>query len=218
VRESARDMRLNWYRTVDSSRNSEYIQSRRYTCGYCGEPLASEVGYTAFDVNEDNKGIGVSLAKIYICHHCSSPTYFDRNGVQTPGTAFGRPVSNISKEEVKSLYDEACNCMKVSAYTAAVMCCRKLLMNVAVDQGADENKPFAYYVDYLAKQGYLPPDGKKWVGHIKDKGNEANHEIPVMRSVDAKELIEFTEMMLKFIYEYPARMEDRAHIVDSQGE
>jgi hypothetical protein len=75
-------MRLNWYRTINSSRNSEYIQSSRYTCGYCGEPLASDVGYAAFDVNEDKKSIGVSVAKIYICHHCSSSTYFDRNGVQ----------------------------------------------------------------------------------------------------------------------------------------
>ena len=211
-------MQMKWQRTVNSSKDPSVMRSRRYVCGYCGEPLASDVGYYALPVDAVGNMIQGSdpVAHIHICHYCDSPTYFDKDGKQTPGSAFGGPVKNIPNEEVGSLYDEARNCMKVSAYTAAVMCCRKLLMNVAVDKNADENKPFAHYVDYLANQGYLPPDGKKWAGHIKDKANEANHEIPLIGPEDAKELIEFSEMMLKFIYEYPARMEDRTQKVESQ--
>jgi hypothetical protein len=194
-------------------------QSKSYVCGHCGEPLASDVGYYAFLIDEAGRIVTDQgpVAYIRICHHCDEPTYFSREGKQTPGAAFGGSVSNIPKE-VKSLYDEARNCMKVSAYTAAAMCCRKPLMNVAVDQDADENKRFAYYVDYLADQGYLPPNGKKWAGHIKDKGNEANHEIPIMGPEDAKELIEFSEMMLKFIYEYPARIDNRVQKVEAQAD
>ena len=95
--------------------------------------------------------------------------------------------------------------MSVSAYTASVLACRKLLMNIAVAQGAAEGKKFAEYVQYLADNGYVPPNGKGWVDHIRKKGNEATHEIPHMERGDAEELIAFAEMLLKFIYEFPAR-------------
>ena len=90
-------------------------------------------------------------------------------------------------------------------------------MNVAVNQGANKNKTFAYYVDYLAEQGYLPPNGEMWADHIRGKGNDANHEISTMGEEDAKVLIEFSEMMLKFIYEYPARMEGRAQTIETKA-
>ena len=39
---------------------------------------------------------------------------------------------------------------------------------------------------------------------IVKKGNEATHEIAVMGEQDAKELISFIEMLLRFIYEFPS--------------
>jgi len=47
--------------------------------------------------------------------------------------------------------------------------------------------------------------GRGWVDQIRDKGNDAAHELPQMTVEDAKELIEFTEMLLRFIYDLPAR-------------
>jgi hypothetical protein len=44
------------------------------------------------------------------------------------------------------------------------------------------------------------------VDHIRKKGNEANHEIALMTRVDAEELLSFSEMLLKFIYEFPSRI------------
>ncbi len=79
-------------------------------------------------------------------------------------------------------------------------------MNVAVGLGADPNKSFISYVEYLADKGYVPPNGKGWVDHIRKKGNEANHEIRLMTQPDAEELISFAEMLLKFIYEFPSRI------------
>jgi hypothetical protein len=54
--------------------------------------------------------------------------------------------------------------------------------------------------------GYVPPNGKGWVDHIRKKGNEATHEILLMSKTDAEELITFVEMLLKFIYEFPSRI------------
>jgi hypothetical protein len=47
--------------------------------------------------------------------------------------------------------------MKVNAFTGSVICCRKLLMHIAVSEGAEVNKSFAYYVRYLADKGHIPP-------------------------------------------------------------
>jgi Domain of unknown function (DUF4145) len=46
-------------------------------------------------------------------------------------------------------------------------------------------------VEYLANNGYVPPNGKGWVDHIRKKGNEATHEIILMKREDALELMAF---------------------------
>jgi hypothetical protein len=79
-------------------------------------------------------------------------------------------------------------------------------MNIAVSQGAKEGESFLAYVEYLAKAGYVPPNGRGWVDHIRSKGNEANHEIKLMTKADAEELIAFSEMLLKFIFEFPNKV------------
>jgi uncharacterized GH25 family protein len=76
-------------------------------------------------------------------------------------------------------------------------------MNVAVQQGAEENQSFQAYVGYLDTKGFVPPGGKKWVDAIRQKGNEANHEIRLMGEKDARNIVRFSEMLLRFIYEMP---------------
>lgn len=118
--------------------------SRKFVFGHCGNDVASDKGYRGMDGQ-----LTRTIAHIYICHRCMNSTYFSPEGKQTPGSSFGGAVSNIPYEEVEALYNEARACMKVSAFTAVAMCCRNLLMNVAVDQGADKNKSFAHYVTIL---------------------------------------------------------------------
>jgi len=79
-------------------------------------------------------------------------------------------------------------------------------MNIAVNNGAKEGASFVVYVEHLASAGFVPPNGRGWVDHIRKKGNEANHEIALMTRVDAEELLSFSEMLLKFIYEFPSRI------------
>lgn len=174
------------------------IESKSYTCGYCGHEIASEKGWAA--------SVGDYKTWIYICHSCSRPTFFDISRNQTPGASFGNDVENIDDKLVKDLYKEMRDCMRVSAYTPAVLSARKLLMHIAVSKGAKENQNFTEYVKFLADNNFIPPDAKGWVDHIRDKGNEANHEIVLMSQEDAKDLISFIEMLLKLIYEFPSRI------------
>lgn len=152
------------------------------------------------------QGVSRHQQQILICTHCARPTFFDHDaGLQVPGSAFGGSVDSLP-DSVESLYNEARDCMKVAAYTSAVLACRKLLMNIAVEKGAPEGKKFIEYVEFLAKKGYVPPGGEAWVDHIRQQGNEATHEIKTKSVDDAQDLISFLEMLLKFIYEFPSRV------------
>lgn len=174
--------------------NANGIGSMQWRCGHCGAFVANNLGF----FNKDGK------RRVYICPHCDNPTFYD--GVrQIPGVAPGNDVANVP-EDLDALYREARNCCSGSAFTASVLASRKMLMNIAVPQGADENLNFIEYVEYLLANGFIPPNGRGWVDHIRKKGNEATHEIALMGQSDAEELISFTEMLLKFIYEFPSRV------------
>ncbi len=141
---------------------------------------------------------------IAICHNCNRPTYFYPGG-QVPGPLIGATVKGVPGD-VGKLYDEARKSYGVSAFTASIMASRKIIMHIAVSRGAEEGLSFQKYVEYLDAKHFIPPDGKEWVDHIRTKGNEANHEIVIMKQSDAEDLIIFIEGLLKFIYEFPSRV------------
>jgi hypothetical protein len=62
----------------------------------------------------------------------------------------------------------------------------------------------------LEENHYLPPKGKDWMDHIRDKGNEANHEIVEMKKEAAEMLISFLEMLLTILCDFPSRVPGKA--------
>jgi hypothetical protein len=181
---------MSWHNAISP------MGPQAYTCGYCGKHTGPNTGYFSSD--------GLQR-RIFICTFCSQPTYFDQKLKQYPGEKFGNTVESLPKD-VDSLYAEARSSISAGAYTGATLICRKILMHIAVEKGAAKDKSFQFYVEYLASAGYVPPDGKGWVDHIRAKGNEATHEIVVTQEADAKELLSFLEMLLRFVYEFPARI------------
>lgn len=192
-----KDNQANWaqYQTIYNS---------KFICGYCGEKVASDRGYK---IGHTQNGLGSQIGGVYICPSCKGPNFKSPDGNWFPGQAFGRSVKSVPSE-LNELYEEARRCLKENCFTASVLLCRKMLMNIAVTQGADEGKKFIEYVNFLSEKGFIPPNGKQWVDHIRKKGNEATHEIAVMVDTDAKDLIVFTEMLLMFLYEFPAMVKE----------
>ena len=188
-------MILNW-------RGSGGIGAKGYVCGHCGRSVGPDSGFYATD-----GGASAAVAWVYVCSFCKQPTYFSVSGRQVPGSRFGNDVERLPPD-VGALYGEARDCFSVGAFTASVLTCRKILMNVAVANGAKEGKAFVAYVEHLAAAGYVPPNGRGWIDHIRKRGNEANHEIHAMSRGDAEELLSFTEMLLKFVFEFPGRIPD----------
>ena len=185
--EKGPDTPYNWQGT-------EGLPARRWRCGWCGSIVSTSRGY-----QEKGHGLGV----IYPCSHCGRPTYLEK-GVPHPGEPYGENVEHLPGD-VEQIYAEVRKCMSAGAHTAAVLACRKMLMHVAVGKGAEPGKSFVEYVDHLATQHYIPPGAVGWVDHIRTRGNELNHEINIADEADAKGLVDLVAMLLKLIYEYPAK-------------
>lgn len=75
-------------------------------------------------------------------------------------------------------------------------------MHLAVAHGAPTNLKFVEYVDYLSKNGWTPPKSKARIDAIRQKGNEANHEIVIVTADEASEILALVEMLLRFMFEY----------------
>lgn len=187
-------MALGWY-------NTSNLSNMGWMCGYCGKDVGGNIGFYRADSKKDKY--------IYICPHCENPTAFikeeDDGWKQFPGAVCGNEVEALP-QSVKTLYGEIRRCIQYSSYTSAAMAMRKLLMHIAVEKGAEKDKNFVFYVDYLNSNGWIPPNGKDWVDAIRGGGNEAAHQIDPVSEESARQLLDFTEMLLKIVYEFPAKL------------
>jgi hypothetical protein len=175
-------------------RNASNLSARKFTCSYCDSLVTSEKGFLTNDPSR----------QVFICPHCSRPTYFE-GAEQHPAPPMGKQVSNVPPE-IDALYNEARACAGAGAHTAAVLASRKIITIIAVAQGALKGKSFLEYVEFLADRNYVPPNGRMWIHYIRTKGSEAVHDLSLMTEEDANNLITFVEMLLRFIYEFPARV------------
>jgi hypothetical protein len=183
----------NW-RTLQDLPNESFV------CGFCNTKVSSIKGYK---LAHNSDASGHQIGGLYVCPNCGGPSFFSPGGSRYPTPALGNPVQHVPPD-LYALYEEARRSSSQNCFTGAVLLCRKMLMNIAVQQGEAEGLKFIEYVNYIADKGFVPPNGKHWVDHIRKKGNEATHEIAIMGEQDAKDLISFIEMLLRFIYEFPS--------------
>jgi hypothetical protein len=104
-----------------------------------------------------------------MCPFCNRPTFFEGDQ-QIPGVPYGAEVSALPVN-IEAIYNEARRSVASSSYTGAVMLCRKLLMNVAVDRGAPQNQSFAEYVNFIEAKGYIAP-GNKGLGRAHSNAGQ----------------------------------------------
>lgn len=184
--------------------NSSAVPSHAVTCGYCGQHVAPNVGYRLPYIDVKTKDAGY----IYQCPHCKNPiVYIVETAETVPGPVYGRDIKNLP-ENIQMLYNECRTCYANQCYTSAQMIARTLLMHIAVEQGAEAGWAFAKYVNYLDENGYIPPNGKKWVDFIRTSGNVANHEIVIKEKNETEKVITFLSTLLLVIYELPNSLEE----------
>src|SRR5262245_46203385 len=100
----------------------QQIGPKNWRCGFCGYNVGNDRGY--FHGAKQR-------FRIWICPTCDKPTFFEEGAGYTPSPVPGNEVRALPKA-LEALYREARQCCSVSAYTASVLACRKMLMNIAV--------------------------------------------------------------------------------------
>jgi hypothetical protein len=122
------------------------------------------------------------------------------DGSVTPGVPFGPKLVGLPPE-VEAAYEEARRCMAATAYTAAELVCRNILMHVAVEKKAKPGLTFAAYVDHLVKAGFVTPPMQAWVDLIRQHGGKAAHELDPPDKSRAESTVQFTAQLLRSTYE-----------------
>src|SRR3989344_2565204 len=185
------DMKYNF--KEGSWKNVEALICSSFICWNCNNQVASDRGYKTHDDNLKKK--------IYLCPYCHSPNVYDINGKATLSSLPGKTIKKLP-ENIKNVYDEVRRCMQSNSFTGAVMLMRKIIMNIAVHEGAKENKNFDEYVDYLCNNGIVHKKSKKKADSVRKLGNDANHEIENRTQEEAQNLFEFIELLLMANYEF----------------
>ena len=160
-----------------------------YTCGYCHKPTSGFIvaRHAQLDV------------QWLICLNCLHGSVRDEWGIY-PQPLLGDDVIGLP-ELISSAYDEARKSLSSQSYTACELMCRKILMNVSVDKGANAGQSFTSYIDYIQQQGYITPPMSGWVDIIRKNGNESNHEIKSPDKKRAESTLSFITQLLKLVYE-----------------
>jgi hypothetical protein len=181
-------LRVQWLNQVQ-------LPAHAFRCGYCSREVASNQGFQLHSV---------SHRRAYVCPNCDCPSYFDREQ-QTPKAVLGAPIGHLPSD-IESLLKEARDCVAAGANTAAVLLARKMLMHIAVAQGASEGeRSFSTSSTWRLRAGYLRTGS---IGSISfgRRATSRTMKLVVMTAVDATEILSFLEILLIFVYDFPNRV------------
>lgn len=180
-------------------KDAENKKTFNYICGYCGSDIASQLGYSFVPSSSGEERLH---EYIRICHKCSKPTYISKEGEVVPSAIYGKNIKHLP-DEIEVIYNEARKCFSINAFTSVIMCCRKLIMHIACENGAKEDLPFGKYVQHLKDEGYVAKPIHNLAEAILKYGNIANHKLELYDEDAATNIMLFTETILRTIYELP---------------
>lgn len=172
------------------------VYSNKCKCAWCNTMVSPNEGFTIYDA------LDFRIGYAYICPNCGEIILYNENNETTfPQAKFGESFSKLP-EDVNKIYEECRDCYSVGAYTSVLLLARKLLMHIAVDCGAKEDKSFVEYVNYLDENHFVPPNSKNLLDFIRKQGNEPNHQIVIKEKEDAEKVLKFLSIILSFVYEF----------------
>jgi hypothetical protein len=184
--------RVPSHRWINHKQPDSKFAWHSFKCGHCGNDVTGIVHSTFPDESGPIKWI--------LCPKCENGSVLTKDGTMHPFQLFGTSIVGLPAD-IDAAYAEARKCFSINAHTACEQMCRKILMHVAVEKGAEEGEKFEIYVDYLAKAGYVTPPMKGWVDLIRKNGNKSTHKLHAPDPVRAESTLVFTAELLKLVYE-----------------
>ena len=186
----------------------KFAKAQPCFCGHCNNSIGLDVYFEVYH-NVVVEQVGRKSEKPYVdyyvgqCPICGKPVILDAttSSVLPPVKSFDK-VKELP-EDIEKLYNEMRDAYSVQAYTCCVITGRTLLANIAVEQGAQDNKGFVYYVDYLVDNFLPKSSGKQWVDKVRLLGNDSAHHMVIANKDMATTSMKFLEAILKNVYEFP---------------
>lgn len=181
-------------------------KTQTYSCPYCNQIVAGTIhDLIKFDGHFPSVGtITENAYSVLECPSCHKPSIYEYSEkTVAPSSKALRSVNDVP-EKINAVYQEVRAGIGAECYTSAVILARTALMHIAVEKGAGDNLNFQKYVDFLASEGYMPPNAKEWVDKIRKMGNAAVHDLEIWGKDDAELIGRFLMYLLIFIYELPS--------------
>jgi len=171
-----------------------------YTCYFC-ENIVSGIITSMYTLDERLFDIDMDMnIKWLLCPNCSHGSLLDRDGSIYPSATKTEKIKGLDNI-VQNAYDEACVCFSTRCYVACELLCQKIIMHVAFELGAKKEELFEHCLDYLKDQDHTTPQMMPWIVKIKQYENDTTHRIQNPNKYRAENMLTFTSILLKIIYE-----------------
>jgi hypothetical protein len=179
------------------------MDTRPYTCGFCGRAVTSSVGFQREESTITVDRTQERDTEIRVCPLCWGATTFGRNSQYprpTQGDSFTTRDKQPDVKQIVALYNEARSALAENAPSCAVLMFRKLLMHIAVQQGASAGLRFIQYVEYLKNEAVVGKPMHPLIERIRREGNEENHEIVRATPEKTQDLLTLVTFLIRSVY------------------
>lgn len=178
-------------------------------CKNC-EALVNAELVANYEVQEQEDGPTTTYSLLR-CPKCSRPFLTDEDEVFGLFCLYPRPDTRVNPNlpaPLKAAYQEATSCYKAKAYTATAIMCRKTLEGICVEHGVTE-RSLVSSLKELKDRGVIESRLYEWANALRISGNEAAHDVNItISSDDAKDIIEFTNALLEYVFTFRDKFEE----------
>lgn len=154
------------------------------------------------------------------CSQCASPILVRQTNIgnvaegdkwDVPQLVF--PTTDLrvnpnAPQDIRAAFDEACSCYRANAFTASAIMCRKTLEGICAAHGVSERN-LANSLKRMHQDGFIDDRLFEWSDLTRVAGNEAAHGVGLsIKRDDAKDILEFTNAILDYIFSFRDRFDD----------
>ncbi|MDO9310496.1 MAG: DUF4145 domain-containing protein [Nitrosomonas sp.] len=123
-----------------------------------------------------------------------------------PSTISG--LSDLVPDNLRNSFNESASCFNAGSFNASAIMCRRTLEGLCLELGINERN-LSLSLKTLGEMGYIEGSLIDWADALRIVGNEAAHNLNInISSLDAKDLLEFTEAILDYIYVFKKKFSE----------
>jgi hypothetical protein len=128
---------------------------------------------------------------------------------------FWWPLENVKVNDkyplnIRKVFSEAIICFYSNCFSASAVMSRRTIEAIAKDKGFSEGN-LIDKIKSMKEKGVLQQALADWANEVRLIGNQGAHFDPInkVEEADAKQIIEFIEELIKYIYILPNELEEK---------